>query len=469
MRLHNRVHSRNVVDLRQGAASLTEPSRQRRVLMISCAFPPTGGPGVQRSAKFAKYLPQHGWTPIVCAADHMPDLPYDTSLLSDLSDKLAVHRIQLFDPRSRLRAYQTRSGKLTAKLAWWSERLLTRALANAIPDHMLIWALRSYRVCRRIIEDGDNTGQPINAIYSSYSPASNHLLGYWLRCVTGLPWIADFRDLWTDDYCYPHAGRWRKRIDRALEQRFLESADAVIGVTDGQRDVLRAHLPHSPEKFTTITNGADLADFANVNSGVARRKLHGPESNFVLTFTGWFLSDRVSEGLINGIARFGQWTKSQQQRFILRIVGAVSDSMVRRFRDAGVTVDTVGYLPHAEAVEHMAAADALLLLVPEGRNAATLIPGKLFEYLASQRHILLVAPPGESDAANVLAACRTGTRAEHNTDSVFAALQKLWQQWQEGRPLTGCDPEHLEPFTRQQLAGQLADVLSKVCSRRVAH
>lgn len=429
--------------------------------MISCAFPPTGGPGVQRSTKFAKYLPECGWQPVVWAADHMTELPHDPSLLADVPPDVTVHRVALHDPRPRLKALQ-RSEGLRARLAWRAERAWTRGLHLALPDPLALWALRSFRACRRLIDE-----EGIDVIHSTYSPASNHLLAWLLKGATGLPWVADFRDLWTDDYAYLYGRRPRRHLDRLLETRFLRAADAVVAVTDGQRAVLAGRVPEHAERFVTISNGYDPADFAEIDRTATRRQLHGPEDQFVLTFTGWFLSDRVSPALIDGITRMAVWSRSQPGRFVLRIVGQVGANLRGQLEDAGVMVETTGYLRHDEAIRQQAAADALLLLIPQGPNGATLITGKIFEYLASGTPILLVTPSADGEAARLLARCATGTRADHDPDSVFAALRSLWMRWRAGDMPRGCAPQHLAPLSRRTQAGQLADLLGRVRVRAV--
>jgi glycosyltransferase involved in cell wall biosynthesis len=272
------------------------PSPRKRVLMIASAFPPTGGPGVQRSAKFAKYLPQCGWGPVVVAANGDADLPRDESLLADLPADLPVHRLTGCDPRPALRALRRSAGPLAGKLAWRGERLINRLLAGMYPDRLVCWALRAFPRCRRLIDAHD-----VAVIYSTYSPASNHLLGWWLHAATGLPWVADFRDLWTDDYGYAPASRWRYWLDRALESAVLARADAVIAVSPGQRDLLAARVPQASAKFVTITNGFDASDLGPLPIPNEAPPPPPREGAFTLTFTGSFLSDRVSNELIQWI------------------------------------------------------------------------------------------------------------------------------------------------------------------------
>jgi glycosyltransferase involved in cell wall biosynthesis len=438
------------------------PSPRKRVLMIASAFPPTGGPGVQRSAKFAKYLPQCGWGPVVVAANGDADLPRDESLLADLPAGLPVHRLTGCDPRPALRALRRSAGPLAGKLAWRGERLINRLLAGMYPDRLVCWALRAFPRCRRLIDAHD-----VAVIYSTYSPASNHLLGWWLHAATGLPWVADFRDLWTDDYGYAPASRWRYWLDRALESAVLARADAVIAVSPGQRDLLAARVPQASAKFVTITNGFDASDLGPLPIPNEAPPPPPREGAFTLTFTGSFLSDRVSNELIGGLAGFSRWCESQGSAFTLRIVGTIAANLHQRLAESNVKVATTGYLPHAAAVAEMRAADALLLIVPEGRNAGTLIPGKLFEYLASARPIVLVAPRGPCDAADILAASNAGIRAAHSASDIEGALASLCPVRPTAASRHDRKAAATAPYTRRSLTRQLARLLDQVHTRQL--
>ena len=489
----------------------TAPRGRGRVLMICCAFPPTGGPGVQRSAKFAKYLADFGWRPTVWAARKLNGLPRDESLLADLPPDLDVRRYPSGDPHdtARVQHDRGRTGAVFGRAAWanllargsrrspraswplpmppagrpiahgrlphpsaslstparatqwhnaidWRLDRLTMALMKRmVPDPMVFWALRSYAGLRRIIEE-----EQIDVIYSTFSPPSNHLLAWLLKRRTGRPWVADFRDLWTDDYVY-EGGRWRRWIDRWLEDRFLASADAVVAVTDRQRDILSAHLSDHRDKFVTVSNGVDAADFDGLDRERIRETMRGADHRFVLVFTGWFLSNRVDRGLIEGVAHFADWMRKRGERFEFRVVGAISEWMKASFADCGVDLVTTGYLPHDRAVEHTVSADVLLLPAPSGRNGHSLIPAKVFEYLAAGSPILVVGPPN-GEGQRIVERCQAGICVDSEPQAVCSALQRLWRRWKADPRPQGCPPEKLTPYARKELTRRLADLFNQV-------
>jgi len=134
---------------------------------------------------------------------------------------------------------------------------------------------------------------------------------------------------------------------------------------------------------------------------------------------------------------------------------------LRRLAKVGVPLAATGFLPHGQAIEHMLSADALLLLTPTGHNAATLTTGKVYEYLAAGRPILLIGPR-DSVARQLIDRFNVGFCATPEEDQVLAALKNLWEAWKGNTLPDRCRQEDLHPFTREHLAGQLAGILERV-------
>ncbi|MGB2984247.1 MAG: glycosyltransferase [Phycisphaerae bacterium] len=434
---------------------MSQPCRGR-VLMVAYGFPPTGGGGVQRSVKFAKYLPQSGWLPTVWAADPIAGLPEDHTLLADLTPEVAVHRWSCErGVRSLGRFARSKIGrgrvatKLVQAVDWRLDAWLTR---GPYTDEYASWARASIRPLRRLIHK-----EPVDAIYSTFSPVANHLLALALKRETGQPWVADFRDLWTDDPRYHEPSRRRRLAHRRLEQEILETADAVIGVTPRQTEILAGHVPTMRHKFVTITNGFDPVDFVDVG-----RDGHRLNPAFVLAFVGRFDHFRANEVLLSGLRRFVSELGANRDRFVLRIVGHADESTLARIHSAGIRYVFTGYVPHREAVREMAEADALLASVkPDGLHANSIINGKLFEYLASQRPILIVGPEG-GEGARIVCSCGAGLTANTDEESVAAALRKLYDAWQTGHPMNGCHAAHLPQYSRLESARRLAEVFDRL-------
>ena len=422
----------------------TSDLRSPRVLMIAAAFPPTGGPGVQRTAKFAKYLPQFGWTPWVWTAnvlERLDGLPRDPSLVADLPPDCIVHSANKNEPRALARAIG---------------RLHQRLRARPFPDDCSSWALHSVKPLAHIIEQ-----EQIDVIYSTFSPASNHHLALELKRRTGLPWVADFRDLWTDDYRYREASPAHRLAECRLEREILETADVVIGVTERQTAILADHVPTARDKFVTITNGFDPADFPSTGNGRdASSKPMGHDARFALAHVGRFDRWRAVDAWYAGLRRFVELIGPDRDRFVLHIVGHVNETTRRRLCATGARCEFTGYVSHTEAVRRMRRASALLLSVPDGPNADSVIPAKLFEYLASGRPILVVGPEG-GECERLAESFHAGLSVPFDAGAIARALEELFQAWNKGCPVAGCQPTHLEPYSRIDLTRALASILDR--------
>lgn len=427
--------------------------------MICCGFPPTGGPGVQRSVKFAKYLPRHGWMPTVWAAGPLAGLPRDHSLLEGLPLSVSVHTQTsgLAGPaiRHSIRRTAARGGalaRLTGGLAWRFDSWIGGEL---FPDEYVTWARRSLDPLIRLVRQ-----EHIDVIYSTFSPASNHWLALMIKRQTGLPWVADFRDLWTDDYRYVEASRVRREAHRRLEQTILQTADAVVGVTTRQTEILSSHVSQPADRFTTITNGFDPEDFnGSATSGA------NCGNDFVMAHVGRFDKWRACDSWFAGLKRFARELGDERHRFVLRLVGHAGESVRQRVINAGVRYECTGYVSHGDAIRTMLDASALLLAVPDGPNADSVIPAKLFEYLASSRPILVVGPAGGC-AERIVRSTDSGLTVGFDENAVAEALHRLHRAHRDGHPIAGCDAEWLAPFGRDLLAGELAIVLDRVSGER---
>lgn len=430
-------------------------TQTRRVLMIAYGFPPTGGPGVQRPVKFAKHLPTYGWHPIIWTVDHVDGMPHDSTLLSDLPPEVSIRRWDGKRVRSPGGRTDESPGGILERVTRTIERGLISRMASRFAskntsDEGASWAQSSEAPLRALLER-----ERIDAIYSTFSPPANHGLARALKQLTDLPWVADFRDLWTDDYRYNEPSSRERASHRRLEQQFLEAADAVIGVSDRQTRILGDHMPMLRHKFTTITNGFDHADFAKPRSS-------GPaDGSFVLAHVGRFDRWRAVESWFGGLRRFVAKLGLRADRFVLRIVGHASETMRARLRATGARCFFTGYVSHNEAIREMRAASALLLSVPDGPNADSVIPAKLFEYLASRRPILVVGPPG-GECDKIVSACEAGVSAHFDEGRIASALESLFSAREAGREMSGCRSDRLAPFERGMLAGKLAAVLRRV-------
>lgn len=451
-----------------------------KLLLVAHHFPPMGGAGVQRALKFARYLGDFGVAVTVLAGDD-PDYLQDPSLLAELPASVVVHRVRHRTLLSRglawrrQRSRKPRIGSAAAAVAAgpraaapqrhhasprWRDAVLAAWQALQWPDERGGWSRAAWPVGRALLRDGG-----FDLVMSTAPPVSVHALARRLARDANLPWVADWRDLWADNPGYA-APDWRRAIDRAVERRWLRDAAGVVTVTPSWCSRFAAGLAgHAPVAW--IPNGYDEADFAGTPSGQAPA-----DGAFRLVHVGSFYGPRDPAPVLEALGRclaMGPGRRALR----LRLVGAIGhrfDAALAAFeaRHPGV-VERIPYVPHAQAVAEMRAADALLLVVgtgagmgrPEVREVvAGTLPGKLFEYLRSGPPVLLLGNP-QGDAATLMRAHGRGWVADETDPAAIAQAMAAMFGPTPSAPHDAKVPR----FERRALAGELADFLRDVQQR----
>lgn len=422
-----------------------------RVLLVTYYFPPSGGAGVQRPTKWTRYLPAHGVAPTVLTvrAGAYPHL--DPAMEADVPDGVPVVRTPAPDPfalygrltgRSRAEAVSARTHRVGESDAL-GERIARWVRANVfVPDARVGWVPFARRAARRLHAEA-----PFDAVVTTGPPHSAHLVGRALAR-RGVPWLADFRDPWSDIHYVGALARsaGAEARDRALEASVLREAGAVVTVSEPLARRLRERVAGLGARTPVhvVRNGFDPADVAGAAPPVRTDR-------FEIVYTGTLFGTPTA--LLDGMAG--------EPRAHLRIVGTVPDDFAaaveRRGLGARVTVEPT--VPHADAVAAMRGAALLLLTVEAAWSYAdAVVPGKTYEYLASGRPVLGLGPPGE--AAGILAATSAGQMLDPGDDgAVRAALASHVDAWAAGTPLAGAPASSLAPYDRRAQAGELAAIL----------
>jgi glycosyltransferase involved in cell wall biosynthesis len=435
---------------------------KKRLLFISYAFPPTGGGGVQRSAKFTKYLPEYGWQSTVLTAAN-PSVPVqDQDLQDDLNRSTKILRARTLEPSYAMKKSLVDSGQ---RRSGPSIRSLLRRVAMQVlqPDPQVLWNPAAMRMARQTLLQ-----TPHDAIYATGPPFSSFLLGRALKRRFGLPLILDFRDEWllVSQYLESYQiGPLAYHRQRRMMTRVLKAADAVVATTRASATEIENHCRDhgiSPP-VTCIYNGYDEDDVANI----------GPPSTdsqrFRIVYTGtlWKLTD-VSP-LVSALEHLSSIAPSAARQIECVLAGrrtSEQDVHLQRLRATPVNVEQHDYLPHRSALSLAASAQALVMLLADQPGAERVVPAKLFEYLALQKPILAICPHGET--ANLL--------RQHGHLNVFmpSETEKIasWLKNQiavrAGGPMSSLDSGErstdLQRFSRRSLTGELAAVLAQVAS-----
>lgn len=429
------------------------------LLQLAYHYPPMGGAGVQRAMKFSKYLPDFGIRPIVLAA-HEPGYVVDASLLAELPPTLQVERIEHVPLLTRLRHSlgEARPPTLIAggtgaatPVPKWKRSLRDIALkAYAIsqfPDDKAGWARRAFdRACELVRSEN------IDMILSTAPPYSAHALAARVAAATGRPWVADYRDLWTDNPGYV-APKWRAMLDRHNERRWLASATGVVAVTPMLARILAENLPDSVQ-VAMIPNGYDESDFTNTH------RLRGDDGRLRVAYVGTFYGHQSPIAFLAALEHLLSHEPTWASTLCVRLVGNIgarfASTLCAFEKRWPRLIERVGFVPHSIAVQEMLDADLLLLVIGGGSAARGVLTGKLFEYMRTRLPVLLLGPD-DGDAADLLR--HQAAFAAAPADDMVAIAETLARVFR-GKGITprpaSASPER---FERRALTGELAAFL----------
>jgi glycosyltransferase involved in cell wall biosynthesis len=442
-------------------------ARVSKVLLVAYHFPPIGGGGVQRALKFARYLPDHGYDPIVVTGPgRSEDLwaPEDRSMLDEVR-ATRVNRIDVAepDPPGRWqRAAERALDRLSAFERWW--------LAGV----------------ERV---GERVGRETDVILGELIPYSTAVATARLARRLNVPWIADLQDPWALDEMWVYPTDLHRLHDARRMRRLLGTASAVIMNTPEAVARVLSEFPElAKHPVVSIPNGFDPADFEG------QRPPRDP-TRFRIVHTGYLhtalgLRHRSMRGvrsIVGGMPIRGVDYLTRSHVFLLQAVdelirlepelasvievhlAGVLTEADRKFSRTSRVVVEHGYVTHAESVALLRSADLLFLpmhSLPPGKRAG-LVPGKTYEYIASGTPILAAVPEG--DARDILE--EVGTAAICEPSDVLGMIELLRVQlarWREGREPPAPRPDVLARYTRRQQTAQLAELLGDVVNARVS-
>ncbi len=436
----------------------------KKVLFIAYLFPPVGGGGVQRSSKFVKYLPEFGWQPLVLTVKEPYDFYRDDSLMKDLGDDVKVYRTFSIEPMKWIRILLKNKSKKKLKSANKLTQPLKKSLKPAflvklktyllVPDNEILWLPFAVWKGMRIIK----RERPL-IIYSTASPYTDHLIALILAKLSGLPWVADFRDPWVDRANFPR-NRWRLFIDRKLEKRVLKSADHIIATTSLIAE--RFKDLHPQGKFTVITNGYDEEDFIDM------QKLKPPEGEFRITYTGIFNEQRNPKKVFQALRELIDCRDDFNNKIRIRIIGQLDNpgdfENINYFRQIGLDQysELIEYQPHHQVISEMHQSTVLLLLIGDYLFEEVILPGKIFEYLRAGRPIFAVVPP-EGLAADIIRSTNSGLDVSNKSvDDIKEGISKMFDLYMKDKLEKSFEGSGIEQYGRRNLTEKLVDVLNNV-------
>lgn len=430
-----------------------ETTERKKILIITYYWPPAGGPGVQRWLKFVKYLPDFGYEPHVYIPEN-PTYPIvDEKLINEVSDEAIIIKNKIKEPYrwasflSKSNTKKISSGIIPSKKKQsLIEKLMLWIRGNLfIPDARVLWVKPSVAFLKDYIEK-----HQIETIITTGPPHSLHLIGLHLKKQSNIKWIADFRDPWTTIGYHKELmlNEKSEKKHKELEKKILNSANKII-VTSPTTKSEFSKITSKP--IEVITNGYDVEKVTKVEL----------DEKFSIAHIGSFLSNRNPRIFWKALKELVKENNEFAADFQLKLIGKISQDVLDTIDEfkLGKFVNNLGYVSHDEAVSHQRSSQVLLLIEINAEETRCIIPGKLFEYMVSERPIIAIGPKA-SDFESIL--------KETNTGQFFTYYEKAqlketiiahYQLYKENN--LKVYPVGLQYYSRKSLTGQLVNFLKE--------
>lgn len=433
-------------------------TKSKKVLIISYYWPPCGGIGVLRCLKFAKFLSELGWEPIVYTAKdaHYPNI--DHSNKKDIPANATILKGKIWEPY-HIYKFLTRQKKdaninnvfyTKEKKAGVSHRFSVWVRSNFfIPDARAMWIAPSVKFLSNYLKDN-----PVDAIISDGPPHSNTRIATILKKETGIPWLADFQDPWSqvDYFKMLKLTSWGRRKHLRMEQEAFKYADRTTIVSPTWKKDLEAI---GAKNVSVIYYGYDLDDYNKIANTV--------DQNFTITHLGILGHDRNPSTLLKVIKEIGETNVGFKNDFRLQLVGQVDISVQEEIKKLGLEfcVQFMGSVDRQKALEIMSSSNILLLLLNQQSNAKGRIPGKIFEYFAVRRPVIVLGP-NNSDSSDMVIETKSGVACEYeDKEQIKQILLSYYEQYKSGT-LKNKVASNIEPYSVRKQVEKIDQLLKEI-------
>ncbi len=432
----------------------------KKVLIITYYWPPGGGAGVQRWLKFVKYLPEFDWEPIVYVPENPEYTAIDNSLEKDIPPGTKVIKTKVWEPYELYKKFVGLKKEDKINSAFLSEKKKPQGIENMavrirgnffIPDARKFWIKPSVKFLTKYLEQ-----YPVDVIVSTGPPHSLHLIACKLQQKTGLPWIADFRDPWTQISYYKDLklSTWADRRHKKLEKKILAGADRILVVSGGMKEEFNK-IYH--RDYKVITNGFDTEDIPSENII--------PDTKFSIAHIGTLAKSRNPELLWKVMEEIANNDPRFKQDLEIKLVGKVDIDVLDMIKSHELedNLKLIPYLPHDKVILEQHKSAVLLLLIHNTPKAKQILTGKIFEYLSAKRPILCIGPE-DGDAAKIIHKTKSGATVDRTNEiDLKARILKLYDNYLNQKKFDG--GENIEQYSRRSLTEKLSKVLKEVINK----
>ncbi len=402
--------------------------------------------GVQRTLKFAKYLPEYGWQPVVLTSSPRSFYAYDESLLNEIDpEKIQIYRTS---KSSAAPKKEIINNYKISKFRSYTVQKIARAGLQTIyqPDSKIRWKKPALELARKIISEHN-----IDVIYATAPPFTDFLIAHQLSTEFNIPFVVDYRDVWIDNPFHFFATPFHKMYSEKLEKEILTYTKKAIVTNRNTKELLiKRYSFINHNDIVIIPHGYDEADFTEF------RHITPDKSFFTITHSGLFQDNRTPKYFFKALSQFIKENPESANKIKANFIGLMRPEHNKYIVKYNLSknVEQCGYVSHRETIEKIMHSDVLWLML----NDTVRSPGKLYEYFGAKKPILACLPEGNMKklALDTKAAICTSPK---DVNAIKEAISKFYNLWKNGM-LPIPDPNYTESFERYKLTANLSKELA---------
>jgi glycosyltransferase involved in cell wall biosynthesis len=399
--------------------------------------------GVQRTAKFVKYLPDYGWKPLVLTVTPKQYLAKDECLLEDLDNG----HTQIFRTGSLL----SNNLQNEQKIVKFSNDRYRKFLSNLsqvflIPDSKILWKKDALNLAEKVISENK-----IELIYATAPPYTDFLAAYELKKKFGLPVVIDYRDSWIDCPNNFYLTPFHKRAHYILERKVLESADKIITINRRIKELIIEKYPFVEDAdVVVIPQGFDPDDFNR------EFRTSEPKQKMRFTYAGSFLNYYTPEYFLKALSSVFESRPELKNKIEVCFIGSFPEEYKGFIEQYGVSnaVNLLGYLEHSECIDYEMNSDVLWMMIRKTNRSDLHSTGKLYEYFGARKPILACVPDGVARESlkehGAVKMCQPD-----DVRAIAGAIIEFYELYRN-KALPKPDNKLISAYDRRKLTGELA-------------
>lgn len=429
--------------------------KSSNILIITYYWPPAGGPGVQRWLKFCKYLPSFGINPTVYIPKN-PSYPIiDSSLTKEIPKEIKLISNKIWEPYRVAEFFnkknkEFKAGQFDKKKSRSLKQWLSLFIRGNffIPDARVFWRNSSVKFLDKYIKENN-----VEILVTTGPPHSLHLIGLELKNIfPQIKWIADFRDPWTNISFFNQLNltTWAKDKHIKLEKKVLSTADKVLATSFTDAIFFEKH---TKSKVEVITNGYD----SEVDSDCVKEK----NSKYNISYIGMLEKSRNPKPIWNALEKLITENNDLENKISLNLVGKIDADIILEIEKSKLytVLNKIDYLPHTKAVMEMRKSDLLILSNFDLEKSKGIIPGKIFEYIASGNKVIAIGPKN-GDVEKILKETNSGKYFDYTQETeIQDFIKQNLQDWESGSIEKS---KNIEQFHRKNLTQKLVQLFAKL-------